>query len=207
MGEVVLVHGLWYRAWSLRVLAHRLAAAGRRVHRFSYPTRKRDLAGNAAALAGFCRRLRAGELHFVAHSLGGLVLLHMLWREAQLPPGRIVLLGTPLTGSAVASRSIALPGGAFLLGLAAETLARGHGHGFGGRQAGMVSGTRPLGIGRFTGALHGPNDGTVAVAETLHEGLADRVELPVTHTGMLMSPRVAAEAAFFLENGRFRHSG
>ena len=50
-----------------------------------------------------------------------------------------------------------------------------------------------------------PNDGAVAVAETVVEGAADRIELPVSHTGMLLSPAVAREAGRFLARGRFGH--
>jgi pimeloyl-ACP methyl ester carboxylesterase len=204
VADVVLVHGLWYRAWSLRALARQLTRAGFRVHLFSYPTRTRDLADNARDLAGFCRAIDCREPRFVAHSLGGLVLLHMLGRQPDLPTGRMVLLGTPLRGSAVARRSLGMPGGALLLGRAAPVLAAGHAGSLGGRAVGMLCGTKPLGLGRLTGGLDGPNDGTVLVEETRHDDLADHLQLPVTHTGMLISPSVARQVAWFLHDGAFR---
>ncbi len=206
VADVVLVHGLWYRAWSMRVLAGRLSTDGFRCHAFSYPTRKRGLDENAALLAGFCSNIRAPELHFLGHSLGGLLITQTLRANPHLPPGRVVLLGTPLRGSAVAARSTGLPGGKFLLGLSAITLAAGAAVPLPDRDTGMIAGTRPHGLGRLTGGLAGPNDGTVSVSETVSDALRDRIELPVTHTGMLVSFRVAEQASHFLAHGRFDRS-
>jgi pimeloyl-ACP methyl ester carboxylesterase len=205
MPDIILVHGLWYRAWAMRILADRLAASGFRTWRFSYPTRKAGLERNAVALGEYCRSVSSDELHFIGHSLGGLVVLKMLQSTRQLPPGRIVLLGTPLRGSAVAGKSTGLPGGKFLMGLSAPALTATTA--LVDRETGMIAGTRPQGIGRLTGALSGANDGTVSVSETRSDELADRVELPVTHTGMLVSPRVAAQCAYFLDHGHFKHAG
>lgn len=202
---MVLVHGLWFRAWSQRVLAERLTAQGFRCSAFSYPTTRRSLAENASALGEFCRR-HAGDdpvLHLVGHSLGGLLILRMLEHQADLPPGRIVFLGTPLRGSGVARRLGQWPMGEALLGAARDALGAGHGHWPADRDVGLVAGTRPVGLGRAVGGLEGPNDGTVSVAETQHRGLADRAELAVTHTGMLYSGEVADQAAHFLAHGRF----
>jgi hypothetical protein len=51
--------------------------------------------------------------------------------------------------------------------------------------------------------FNGPNDGTVAVAETLVEGATDHCELPVSHVGLWMSSAVAERVATFLDTGRF----
>ncbi|HSH84055.1 MAG TPA: hypothetical protein VK979_02700, partial [Guyparkeria sp.] len=63
----------------------------------------------------------------------------------------------------------------------------------------MIAGTRPLGPGRLLPeTLDGPNDGTVAVAETRVPGLAAHECLPVNHFGMLLSRLVAEMAIAFL---------
>jgi pimeloyl-ACP methyl ester carboxylesterase len=201
--EVILVHGLWYRAWSMRVLHRRLESAGFAVRRFSYPTRTVAPKVNAAALGEFCVASGASALHLVGHSLGGLLALQALGLAGQLPPGRLVLLGTPLAGSRVARRSASLPGGGFLLGQAARLLEAGAAHLPANRETGMIAGVRPLGLGRLVGGLREPHDGTVCVDETRSVELAGRIELPVTHTGMLVSPRVAAQTAHFLRKGHF----
>jgi hypothetical protein len=77
---------------------------------------------------------------------------------------------------------------------------------FDGRDIGVVAGNYPFGLGRiFAWNLPMPNDGAVTVAETQVAAACDRIELPVTHTGMLISRRVAFQTAAFLRDGRFDH--
>jgi hypothetical protein len=67
----------------------------------------------------------------------------------------------------------------------------------------VLAGTLPLGLGRVLGALPGPNDGVVRVDETLVEGMRERIVLPVGHSQMLLSARVAAQVSSFLSHARF----
>ncbi len=124
-------------------------------------------------------------------------------------PGRLVLLGTPLAGSQVARRLAALPVGRLLLGRSGPMLGAGlkgiPGDAWEDRDCGMIAGTLALGMGRLTGALGGPSDGTVCAGETASGRLVDRLELPVTHTGLLFSTEVARQAVIFLSNGQFDH--
>jgi hypothetical protein len=53
------------------------------------------------------------------------------------------------------------------------------------------------------GRLPGVNDGAVCLEETAVEGMAARVVLPVGHSAMLVSARVAAQIAAFLSHGKF----
>ncbi len=71
-----------------------------------------------AALGAFLGATRADTLHLVGHSLGGLVILKLFERGggADLPPGRIVLLGPPLRGSRAARNLARLPFGKTILG-------------------------------------------------------------------------------------------
>lgn len=200
---VVLVHGLWFGAWSLGLLARRLRRAGFATRRFRYRTTRDGLQRHARALRGFIGAPGPGPLHFVAHSLGGLVTLRMLADAAELPEGRIVLLGSPLQGSAVARKTARIPGGCRLLGAALTVLESGFRSLPAGRETGMIAGSRALGLGLLVGGAGGRGDGTVALRETRLEGLKDHVVLPVTHTGMLFSRKVAEHAIEFLRTGRF----
>ena len=67
----------------------------------------------------------------------------------------------------------------------------------------MIAGDLAFGAGQLFGKLGAPSDGTVTVEETQIEGAADRVVLHVSHTGMLLSSRVARQAGAFLRTGRF----
>jgi len=184
-------------------LARKLQAAGFGVRRFSYPSTAGQIDAHSRQLLEFARQTRSGRLHFVGHSLGGLVCLHLLNENPELPPGRVVLLGSPLDGSSIARRSQRIPGGDRLLGQVRTALENGYGQLPPGRETGMLAGTRAIGLGILLGGAGTPGDGTVAVAETRATGLKDHLLLPVTHTGMLYSAEVARQTACFLRTGSF----
>ena len=198
---VVLIHGLWMGPWALRPMAGRFARAGLSTERFGYSSR-RTPAQSADRLANWFARRPETPRRLVAHSLGGIVLAHLFDRHPSLlsPQTRIVLLGSPLAGSAVARRlARSTLGRRLLAGSLVEGL-DGHAPPWRAPHTLMLAGTRPVGPGRLVpGALTGPNDGTVAVAETRVPGLTAHRCLPVNHFGMLLSPSVAETAAAFLE--------
>jgi hypothetical protein len=114
-----------------------------------------------------------------------------------------VLLGSPLNGSAVARKAARVPGSAKLLGEARTVLERGFASLPPGPEVGMIAGSRSLGLGWVVGGTGGTGDGTVAVGETRLEGLQDHLVLPVTHTGLLFSRKVARRVNCFLRSGSF----
>src|SRR5271169_6131112 len=102
---VVYVHGLWLSGNEAGILLRRLARQlNVKTRAFSYASMTSSISDSARALATFLREQRADTLHLVGHSLGGLVILKLFenGEGAQLPPGRIVLLGSPLNGSSTA---------------------------------------------------------------------------------------------------------
>jgi pimeloyl-ACP methyl ester carboxylesterase len=200
--DVILVHGLWVPALSMAPLAARLQRAGFRCHLFGYAGRERPLEAHAERLARFAQGV--GPAHFVGHSLGGVVVLEALERHREVAVGRALLLGAPARGN-LAGRRLAQHGwGRWFLG-ASLTLWRE------GRNArwtrpeplGVLAGSLPLGLGRLFGALPGANDGVVRVEETAVEGMREQVVLPVGHSVMLVSARVAAQVGSFLRDARF----
>ncbi len=203
----VLVHGLWMHGVVMGLQRYYLAHDGFDSICYSYPSVRLTLTENAERLAQFARTLAAPHMHWVGHSLGGLVILRMLEREPALPPGRVVLLGVPyrdshagraLAGSALGARAL---GRSMREWLAAQKPAH-----FPGRDIGVIAGSIGIGLGRLVaGGLQAPNDGVVAVAETELEAARDRIVLPVNHTGMLLSRRVAHQTDAFLRDGRFDH--
>jgi pimeloyl-ACP methyl ester carboxylesterase len=205
--EIVLVHGLFHRSWSVLLLKRRLKAKGFSVRCFSYATVMRDPLASADKLAEFCQSGQSTELHLAGHSLGGLLILEMLRKTNgfSLPPGRVVLLGSPISGSGVARSLAESAAGRALLRESRSSLVAGVSAIPPDRECAMIAGTRPRGVGQVTGALAGPNDGTVAVSETRSDLLTDHIELAVTHTGMLFSAEVARQLATFVKNGRFDH--
>jgi pimeloyl-ACP methyl ester carboxylesterase len=203
--EVILVHGLWYGSWTLRALSRRLRRDGFKIRHFAYPATSASLAAHAGSLYEFARTTHATGLHFLGHSLGGLVILRMMSETPDLPPGRIVLLGSPLEGSIVARRLGNLPGSEKLLGEVRTTLEAGYSRLPEDRETGLIAGSRAIGLGLFMGGTGGAGDGTISLHEASSPGLQDRVVLPVSHSGLLYSGKVARHAANFLATGRFQH--
>src|SRR3954464_6278340 len=75
---VVLVHGLWMHGWVMKLLGTRLRSCGFRTVCFSYPSMRASLSQNASVLSRFVERIAAPRIHFIGHSLGGLLILQML---------------------------------------------------------------------------------------------------------------------------------
>ena len=210
---VVLLHGIWSHGVGMFVIRRQLEREyGLDVHYFNYPSLKGTLDHNASSLHRFIQRLGKEGVHIVGHSLGGVVALRMLATYEDAPPGRLVCLGSPLTGSRA---------GAFLDrqdwadGLLGSTLPEGvlqtcandwGSHVCEQREVGVIAGNVPLGIGRIVTSFEGPNDGTVAVAETRLDGTSDHLVMPVSHRGMVLSSRVADQAWAFLRRGEFLRS-
>lgn len=201
---VILVHGLWAPALFMAPLAARLGAFGYRCHLFRYASRSHPLPANAERLRRFARE--TGAANFVGHSLGGLVILEALHAERGLAVRGVVLLGTPAGGS-VSGRRLARHGiGRWLLGRSEPLWQRGPGMRWERPEPlGVIAGTLPFGLGRALARLPGANDGVVCVHETAVEGMRERITLPVSHSAMIVSARVAVQTAAFLRDGRFRH--
>ena len=204
---VVYVHGLWFTGREGFLLRRRVCAElGAVDHAFSYASVTGSIADNAAALGAYLSKLRADTIHLVGHSLGGVVILELFENPPSLPPGRIVLLGSPLNGSRAARNFARLPFARRLLGRSIEdaVLQTRPRHWSGVRELGVIAGARPLGLGRLVGLRGEPNDGTVAVAETALLGATDQIVLPVSHSSMVFSAAVVGQAVSFLRAGRFQ---
>jgi len=203
---VVLIHGLWMPALVMALLARRLHRAGWATFRFAYSSRRASLRDNAAALDAVVQRIDASRVHFVAHSLGGLLLMQLLKDAPGLPPGRVVLLGTPYRGSYVARSISRHAWGRWLCGLSLDEALLGDGPRWtGGRELGIIAGTRSIGAGWIVSGLAKPNDGTVAVVETVVAERTDAITLPVTHSGLVFSTAVARQVVHFLNTGTFQY--
>jgi pimeloyl-ACP methyl ester carboxylesterase len=205
--SIVTVHGLWMGGAAMGVLRRRLEPLGFTVHEFSYSSITCSLGDCTDALAEFVERIPGDTVHFVGHSLGGVLICALLERALPTRMGRVVCLGSPFRGSKTAARLMRWPGGRHLVGKClVDVNARG---GFGawraGVEVGCIAGRLPFGVGRLVGPFPDPNDGTVAVDETMIAGLADHIVLPVSHVALLWSARVAAQVEHFIERGRFRH--
>ncbi|MGY1530444.1 alpha/beta fold hydrolase [Luteimonas sp. A649] len=185
----------------MRRFASRLRAAGYDTDIVGY----RSIVGSTDAAVRQVRdRLRDGPpTHVIGHSLGGLLALEALRAEPTLPVTRVVCLGTPLCGSAVAntlSRHALL---ALYLGRSAALLRAGCTTPPGHVDVAMIAGNRPRGLGALVARFAGPHDGTVSVDETHVPWLSDHLVIDASHSGLLVSADAARQAIGFLQYGRF----
>lgn len=202
--RVLLLHGLWLRGFALLPLRARLRAAGFEAECFDY---RSVFASPREHLARLERRIRewpgSEPVHLVGHSMGGLLSVECARAHPELPIGRILCLGSPLTGSSTAAGVAARGPLGRVLGRAVHLLRDGVLPLPEGFEVGVIAGTLPLGLGHWFGRVEGAHDGTVTVAETRVPGLADHLELRTSHTGLIYSRAVARQAVRFLREGRF----
>jgi hypothetical protein len=204
----VYVHGLWLTGLEGGILRKRLAKdLNADTRAFSYASVRSGMSGNDQALAKFLRDLRADTLHLVGHSLGGLVILKLFesGEGDQLPPGRIVLLGSPLNGSQAARNLARLPFGKRILGRGVheELLSSRERRWNGQRDLGVIAGSLSVGLGRLVGTHGAPSDGTIFVDETRLPGISQHLVMKVSHTGLPFSSGVARQTGAFLSSGKF----
>lgn len=206
---VVLVHGLSRRSGSLMAIGEALLAQGYRVCRIDYPSMSEP---PEAIVTGFTEHVRDcapadARLHFVTHSLGGIVLRAWVRETAPAAIGRVVMLAPPNQGTEladIAARSALLSA---VLGPAAGHLGTGPGSlprrlGPADFELGIIAGDRSLHpLGTFV--LEGPNDGTVTAASARLAGMRDFATVRRTHSFLMDSPEVIEEVLAFLASGCF----
>ncbi len=214
-GGVVLLHGIWNFELVMRPVARALAREGFAVLNLSYPSMTKpvvDLAdGLEARVAAFAKSID-GPVHFVGHSLGGLIIRAYLQRHRPTNLGKVVMLGTPNHGSEAADL-------ARTLGLARITLGPVGRHLYTHRTPqdeaslgqidyplGIIAGNRPRNPPMFALCFREPNDGKVSIRSTKVEGMADHIILPVAHDAMPMKSAVHAQIIAFLRDGQFAHT-
>lgn len=202
---VVLVHGLYVHGLWMQLLEYWLEEAGYHTVNYSYPSITRTPAENAEDLHALLEHVDTPVVHFLAHSMGGLVVRHLFHHYPQRHPGRVVTLGTPHQGS-YAARIMHHSGLGYFVGRGLEGGLLGdappwtHSH-----QLGSIAGTLNLGVGLLFPGMPAPADGMIAVVETQLPGMTDHICLPVSHMQMLVDPTAVSQACAFFATGRFRH--
>ena len=202
---VVLVHGLYVHGLWMQLLEYWLEEAGYHTVNYSYPSISRTPAENAEDLHALLEHVDTPVVHFLAHSMGGLVVRHLFHHYPQRRPGRVVTLGTPHQGSH-AAQIMHHSGLGYFVGRGLEGGLLGDAPAWtNSHQLGSIAGTLNLGLGLLFPGMPAPADGMIAVVETQLPGMTDHICLPVSHMQMLVDPTAVSQACAFFATGRFHH--
>ena len=206
--KLVLLHGIARTKFSMWGIARHLKPSGYEVLNLGYPSRHFRLEQLVEYIHPRIREFAAGApVHFVVHSMGGLLVRAYLTRYPETKIGRVVMLGTPNHGSEVADymkdwrlyRWIFGPAGQQLV-----THQQGISQLFGpvNFPLGIIAGNTTIDV--FCSRIIGQtNDGKVSVESTKLQGMEAHIVLPVSHLGMLHSRSVRAHIVRFLKTGAF----
>jgi pimeloyl-ACP methyl ester carboxylesterase len=206
---VILIHGLGRTPLSMMWLEWTLERAGYQVVNFGYPSRRfnvEQLVEEYLDKAVATQR-KAGRIHFVTHSLGGIVLRDYLAGHTMTNLGRVVMLAPPNHGSELADRLKQSALGRWILGPAGcevgtgasalpERLGPAH------FQPGVIAADGPVHRWLFH-VFSGPNDGKVSVESAKLEGMADFLVVPGSHTWIMWRADTARQVLAFLQRGHF----
>jgi pimeloyl-ACP methyl ester carboxylesterase len=212
---VILLHGLGRTHRWLWKLDKALREAGFATLNLDYASRKKPLELLAADIDGPIRRFstaRSGPLHFVGHSMGGLLARVYIAKYRPERLGRVVMLGTPNGGSEIADhlRDIALyrayygPAGQQLtteLDSALTSLPVPD------YAVGVIAGDRSIAPIAALFRVPKPNDTMVSVESSRLEGMADHVVVRAFHPGLPYHAKAIEQTIAFLREGRFKASG
>lgn len=208
--HVILLHGLARTPWSMGKMAEALGKAGYTVHNLGYPSREKPIPALVAehvrpAVADLPET--ATRLHFVTHSMGGILVRY--YRDRHTPPlsGRTVMLAPPNRGSDLARLLAGFGPYRWVMGPAGQQLAD--------RADSLVRDLPPadfpVGVIAGTGGIlpvtapvfDGPNDGIVAVEATKLPGMADHMTVSASHAWIMRDDAAIAATLRFLRFGAF----
>lgn len=214
---VILLHGLAKSDASMKKLESSIADAGFSTVNVNYPSTEfsiEKLAGPAIAPAldncqsqADARSEDLSRVHFVTHSMGGILVRQYLSRVTIENLGHVVMLGPPNRGSEVVDKLGSFPGFQFMFGDAGLQLGTGklsvpNQLGPANFDLGIIAGTRSINL-FLSQMLPRSDDGKVTVDSTKLEGMNDHIEMPVTHVFMMKNRKVITQVIHYLKNGRF----
>ena len=208
---VVLLHGLARISNSMSELETKLTRSGFYVVNIKYPSRRYEikiLATDAIERGlTLCLGQQAERIHFVTHSLGGILVRLYFQKQYVSALGRVVMLGPPNQGSEIVDSLLPVPGFRLLSGPTGVALGTGPSSvlndlGPVDFDLGIIAGTTNINpINLFF--MDGPNDSVVTVESTKVEGMNAHLMLPVTHTFMMLNNKVIDNTIHYLKTGSF----
>lgn len=208
---VFLLHGIFRSPRSMAKIEKNLGERGYRVINFGYPSTRESIEDIADLLNREVQKLPPGRgrVHFVTHSLGGIVVRYYLAHYSCPNVGRVVMIAPPNRGSTLAAYLGRWMPYRWVFGRAGQQVA-GAPDSYPlllpppRAEFGVIAGGlgNEVGINPF---IPGDNDGTVKVEETKLPGMKDFILLKGQHSTLLSQRVVSENVLSFLSNGRFIH--
>jgi hypothetical protein len=210
---VILLHGLARTEYSLQKLEHAVEDAGYVAVNLGYPSRDKPvevLARDVIPRAlRECRTAGTTRVHFITHSLGGILVRYYLEADEVEGLGRVVMLSPPNQGSEAADELRDLGLYEWLNGPAGQQLVTGA-DGLPARlgpvdyPVGVITGNRHAFFDAWLADLFpGEHDGKVSVERAKVRGMNDFLVVPYSHPFIMDADEVIAQSLHFLRHGRF----
>ena len=209
--SVIVIHGFARRASSMNTLAYAIHQAGYEVRNVGYNSINQNLNDiKEEVFEKFNQYISLNpgkKIHFVGHSLGGLLIRAYLEENKLNNLGVVILMGTPNKGTQLVNQyedkwyfswlgpvisELGVDSSQFLEALQDPYYT-----------VGVIAGSKPYSR-RSSDYLEGAHDGLVTVESAKLEGMHDFIELEVNHSIMKRDPRVIEQVIYFLKNSQFK---
>jgi hypothetical protein len=210
---IILLHGLARTKKAMSKMASVLNDNGYLVVNVDYPSRSYEISYLSQTYlppAIFeCQENSVSKIHFVSHSMGGILIRHYLSTNSLNKLGRVVMLSPPNRGSEVVDKLKNVPGFYALNGPAGQELGTDENSmpnklGVADFDLGIITGNKSINL-ILSMLIPGDDDGKVSIKRAKLEGMKDFLVMPHSHPFIMQKDEVIQQTMHYLHNGYFKH--